>query len=272
MSPILLFDVEQRSNVISSALTIWALAKRRSEFQAILSASGNIASSRYFRLMGLAGIDLLLTVPWGCYGIYQNVVSNGASEAGIHKWVSWSDTHYDFSHVGQFPALIWKADPSVIVNIELTRWAVPICAFVFFAFFGFADEARKNYRIVFTSFAKKIGYTTAGSTSGISSSFGGKQGMSSGNFRTTLPVFVSKETISKRDSYASFSTDLSLGDVGGTLNDTKEPPSPSSMNSIDEKNASLGSPQPPALPVLAHTRTSSSPPRYDERPDSMTIV
>ena len=92
--------------------------------------------------------------------------------------------------------------------------------------------------------------------------------MSSANFRTTLPVFVSKETISKRDSYASFSTDLSLADIGGMLNDVKELPSPSSSRcSIDENTASLSSPQPPALPAPAHTSS-----RHDERPDSMTIV
>jgi len=34
------------------------------------------------------------------------------------------------------------------------------CAFVFFVFFGFADEARRNYRIVYISFAKKIGLLT----------------------------------------------------------------------------------------------------------------
>jgi pheromone a factor receptor len=264
-------------SAIYCCLTIRALAQRRSDFQAMLSASGNIVSSRYFRLMGLAGIELLLTIPWGCYSIYQNVYANGASEAGIHRWKSWSDTHYDFSYVGQYPALIWRVDHSTIVNIELSRWAVVICAFIFFGFFGFADEARKNYRLAFTSVAKKIGYTTAGtSSSGMSSSFGGKQNMSSSDgFRATLPVFVSKETHSKRDSYASFSTNVSLGDVGGVLNDIKEPSSPSSSNgssrnSIDEKPASLSEPQPPARPEPAHT--SSTPPKYDERPDSITIV
>lgn len=99
--------------------------------------------------------------------------------------------------------------------------------------------------------------------------------MTSSSFRGTMPVFISKETTSKRDSYASFSTNLSLGDVGGTLDDVKEPASPSSSNgssrnSFDEKPTSLNSPQPLAHPEPVHT--SSSPPRYDERPDSMTIV
>jgi pheromone a factor receptor len=242
-------------SAVYCSLTIRSLAKRRSEFQAMLSASGNIPSSRYFRLMGLAGTELLLTVPLGCYSIYQNVSAHGASEAGINKWVSWANTHYDFSYVGQYPALQWKASHTAVVNLELSRWALVICAFIFFGFFGFADEARKNYRLALTSFARKIGYTSAGSTSGISSSFG-NQGTSF-NARTTIPVF--KEMITKRHSYASFSSNLSLGDVGGVLNDDKEPQSPfsssgSSRKSVDEKAASLSSPQP------AHTASS---PIYD---------
>jgi pheromone a factor receptor len=44
-----------------------------------------------------------------------------------------------------------------------------MCAFVFFAFFGFAEEARQNYRRVFTSLAGRVGYLTSSGTFGASS-------------------------------------------------------------------------------------------------------
>ncbi|KAJ7238654.1 hypothetical protein C8J57DRAFT_1246354 [Mycena rebaudengoi] len=43
--------------------------------------------------------------------------------------------------------------------MELTRWTALSCALVFFAFFGFAVEARKNYRTAFWAVAKCVGYT-----------------------------------------------------------------------------------------------------------------
>ena len=57
----------------------------------------------------------------------------------------------------------------------MSRWLVVACGLVFFAFFGFADEAQKHYKIAFASVVKRVGYTTTGSTkigTGITSSTG----------------------------------------------------------------------------------------------------
>jgi len=239
-------------------MTILTLARRRSEFNRVLSANRNLNSSRYFRLMGLAGIEMLLQIPWSSVLIYLDVKS------GISPWVGWADTHAHFSRVGQFPAVEWKSDHIALITLELSRWAIVVCAAIFFGFFGFADEARKNYRLAFNSVAKKVGYTTANMSSGVSSSFGSKQ-MTSSSGRGTLPVFIRRETVSKRDSFDSFSTNISIGDAGGALDDVKEPHSPtdtssrSSRLSFDEKRAD---------PVISHSADTPAP----ARPDSMTIV
>lgn len=265
-------------------MTIRALMKRRADFNQMLSGMNNLNSSRYFRLMGLAGIELLLGIPWGVYAsLYLNIHSaKGASASPIYPWISWANVHANFGYVGQFPAFEWKALPTNVVTLELSRWSCVICSFIFFAFFGFAQEARKNYRLMFNSVAKRVGYTTVG-FSGMSSSFAGtKQPTSSTTGRGILPVFIQRETTSKRDSYASFSTNLTLGDVGGTLDDVKEPYSPtgsasgSSRYSLDEKDASPTAPShPPALSPPETSLDMGSPPSAElphGRPDSATIV
>jgi pheromone a factor receptor len=237
-------------------MTIRILAQRRAEFNKMLSGSNNknLNSGRYLRLMGLAGFELCLGTPWSAYTIYLNAHPvDGVSP--INPWISWANVHANFFYVGQLPAFEWKAQPGAIVDFEITRWAPVLCSFLFFAFFGFAQEARKNYRVAFNSVVKKVGYTTLGFSfsSGISSSFGGtKQPMSSTIGRGTIPVYIRQETTAKRDSGASFSTNLTLGDVGGTLDDVKEPPSPSgsasSGSSIYYNEKDLESPShPPAL-------------------------
>ncbi|KAL4070140.1 pheromone A receptor-domain-containing protein [Scleroderma yunnanense] len=188
--------------------TIRELAVRRAQFEELLSANRNMTSSRYFRLMGLAGIEVLCTLPLGAYAIYLN-----SSAAQIQPWISWSNTHYDFSLVGQYPSVVWHSDQLNVISIELSRYVVVFCAFVFFGFFGFADEARRNYRLAYTSFAKKVGLTTATDSPGTWTGTGSKGDMSYNG--RPMPVFITQRTECKRDSMASFSTNLSVGEFAG---------------------------------------------------------
>lgn len=134
-------------------MSIKAFYKRRAQFKELLSSNNNLNSNRYFRLMCLAGIEMLGTIPIGSYGLYLNV------SAGINPWKGWADVHFHFSKVSQFPALQWRAVPNLVTSLELSRWSVVFCALVFFGFFGFADEAKKNYRLVVTTVAKRMGYS-----------------------------------------------------------------------------------------------------------------
>jgi len=274
-------------SVVYCCLTIRTLAKRRADFNQMLAGNNNLNSSRYFRLMALASVELMLGIPWGVYSsLYLNLRGSGGDESPVQGWGNWDNVHSHFGYVGQFPAFEWKQTHVDVVTLELSRWSVIVCAFLFFTFFGFAQEARKNYRLAFNSVAKRVGYTTLGFQSGVSSSFAGtKQPYTSTTGRSTLPVFISQETTSKRDSYASFSTNLTLGDVGGALDDVKEPYSPSdsvsksTRYSFEGKSPSDVSPShPPALTQPEVAFDPASPPRDSTdapivvRPDSTTLV
>ena len=178
----------------------------------------NLNSSRHFRLMGLASVELLFGIPWSIYAtLYLNIaVAHGASESPIHPYISWKSVHARFSYVGQFPAFQWKQYPTVLMSLELNRWSKVLCAFIFFAFFGFADEARKHYRLAYNSVARKVGAPILSAPSMLKQPV-----MSTG--AGTMPVFISRETTCKRDTRTSFSTDLSAQDVDITLDDMKAP-------------------------------------------------
>jgi pheromone a factor receptor len=114
-------------------------------------------TNRYLRLMCLAGIEVLLTVPLGCL-LMRAVIDT----VGVEPWISWEDTHSGFSRHNKVPAVAWQAYTSVLgdgVMIELNRYPIILCSIVFFAFFGFAEEARHNYRTAFWSVARRFGYT-----------------------------------------------------------------------------------------------------------------
>ncbi|KAI6111889.1 pheromone A receptor-domain-containing protein [Pisolithus thermaeus] len=206
--------------VVSAAYcvcTIRELALRRAQFKELLSANRNMSSSRYFRLMGLAGIEVLGTIPIGAYTVFLNVTISP-----IQPWISWANTHYNFSRVAQYPYVVWADNYQLAVSLQMSRYLIVACAFIFFAFFGFADEARRNYRVAYTSIAKKVGLTTGMVTSGTWGT-GSKQDISY-NGRSGMPVFITHRTDTKRDSFASFSTNLSIGDFGNTTVDEKKQP------------------------------------------------
>jgi hypothetical protein len=104
--------------------------------------------------MAISSTEMLFTIPLGTYYIVYN------AKGGIEPWVSWADMHKDYSSVLQIAGFIWKNDSSAVTGLELYRWSLIVCSFVFFAFFGFADEARQHYRRVYTTLASRIGYST----------------------------------------------------------------------------------------------------------------
>ena len=147
------------SNIIRSSLTIFSVLTlkafiiRRAQFGQFVSLTTSLTTARYFRLMSLAMTDIFITIPLSTYGLYSNITSRP-----YYPWKSWSDTHSDWYTIDTYPAFLLRSKSSAIVVLELTRWSLVLCAFVFFAFFGFADEARKQYRRVFLTIEKGLGF------------------------------------------------------------------------------------------------------------------
>ena len=119
----------------------------------MLSSRG-LSSGRYLRLMALSSIEILGTIPLGTYFIVDN------AKQGVVPWDGWATVHSHYSEVNQFPAIIWKNKQQMAVNLEMFRWLLVACAFIFFAFFGFADDALQHYRRVYASLTSRIGYPT----------------------------------------------------------------------------------------------------------------
>lgn len=46
----------------------------------------------------------------------------------------------------------------MLVMLELSRWIIVVCGLLFFAFFGFAQEARTNYRKAYLTIVGSLGF------------------------------------------------------------------------------------------------------------------
>ena len=108
--------------------------------------------------MCFAGLEILWTVPVTSYFLYL------AISGGVHPWTSWTDVHSHFSSVRFVSRSDWESSSSAFgISYALGRWIGVVCAFIFFIFFGFAQEARTNYRAVYLTVAKYIGLSAAAS-------------------------------------------------------------------------------------------------------------
>jgi hypothetical protein len=124
--------------------------------KALLQAStGSINLSRYIRLMILCGIDVVCTVPLATWGLYNQMTLDV-----VVPWPGFKAVHSSPSLVNQIPSVLWRSDHNSVIGLELTRWSSVMCAIIFFIFFGFADEARRNYSSALRSVAKRVGYTS----------------------------------------------------------------------------------------------------------------
>jgi pheromone a factor receptor len=141
-------------HVFTSVLSIRAFFQRRAQLAEFLSSSKLLTMGRYLRLMALACTEILCTTPLAIFMTYLNTLQ------GVVPYTSWADVHYDYSRVGQYLAIDWQSDRKTAVALELGRWLPTVCAFVFFMFFGFAEEARKNYRATYRTLRKFLGSTT----------------------------------------------------------------------------------------------------------------
>ncbi|KAJ7323226.1 putative pheromone receptor [Mycena albidolilacea] len=131
-------------NLISSCyviLTLRAFLRRGAQFTQFLSGNSGLTPRRYFRLMALTSLEILLNFPIATYGLYLTASSE------------------PIAPVEQVLAILWHTNGHTAAIVELSRWAGVICNFFFFGFFGFAAEARKNYRFAFWAVAKRCGLT-----------------------------------------------------------------------------------------------------------------
>nr|AGG68685.1 putative pheromone receptor [Flammulina velutipes]QHW03267.1 putative pheromone receptor protein isoform 5 [Flammulina filiformis] len=139
------------TSFVYSGLTLRSFFIRRAQFTSLLSST-SVTHTRYIRLMALSVCDMSFTVPFAIYVMYI-----GTAGIPLSPWISWDDTHYNWLRVQVVPAQIWRGISGYQITVELTRWLSVFCAFTFFALFGFASEAKKNYRKAFGAVSKLVG-------------------------------------------------------------------------------------------------------------------
>ncbi|KAI0078441.1 STE3-domain-containing protein [Panus rudis PR-1116 ss-1] len=139
------------ASAVYCARTIWALFRRHRQIKELVASTNGLSLNKYYRLMVMATIEMLCTVPLGTYDLLGAVRS-------YYPWNGFADLHLNFDRVSQYPHDLirknWGHAPTG------TLWYTNGCALIFFALFGFTSEARSFYGRVFLYLPRRLGLLT----------------------------------------------------------------------------------------------------------------
>jgi pheromone a factor receptor len=135
-------------------MALYAFYKRRRNHMQLISG---YKGGQYLRLMAISAVEMLGVVPLGTFYIVSN------AKSGVSPWKGWASMHSHYSEVEQVAGFTWKNVPKMATGLEMFRWSLVACAFLFFALYGFAVEAREQYYRLYKLLTRRIGTSSSGS-------------------------------------------------------------------------------------------------------------
>nr|ANB67034.1 pheromone receptor [Agrocybe salicacicola] len=128
---------------IYAALALHNFIRRRLTFASHLQNSNSaLTTNRYLRLIAMALMEMVWGTTLTAYNLWSNV------SPGLRPWTDWDDVHSNFSRVDLFATA--GIPKEFLRTMMLFWWTLPASSFIFFLFFGFGEEAMKEYSKAFT--------------------------------------------------------------------------------------------------------------------------
>ncbi|VDB83397.1 unnamed protein product [Peniophora sp. CBMAI 1063] len=125
--------------------------RQRRDINHFLRTNDSVSRTNYFRILALASIDILLTLPIGITNIVLDVKTALSYYGSIPFYFGWTYEHTDWEPESFSYADIVVQGTSSVAQFYFNQWTSPILAFAIFALFGVTSEARASYwRIICT--------------------------------------------------------------------------------------------------------------------------
>jgi pheromone a factor receptor len=139
--------------IINTVTNTYTFYKRGSQCRQMMISGFN--QNQYLRLMIISSVDAFATIPFSTLFIVTK------AKLGTKPWKSWADTHRHYSAVNQIAGITWKSVPEVALDLEVSRWLLVACTFLFFALFGFTVEAREQYKSLYKLLTRHLGISSS---------------------------------------------------------------------------------------------------------------
>lgn len=125
--------------------------RQRRDVDHFLLSNNSVSRTNYIRILTLASIDVLLTLPIGIVTIVLDVTQSLSVYGTPPFYLGWAHDHTGWEPVGLPYAEMMADGTSTIALAYFPQWTSPVLAFAIFGLFGVASEARASYwRIICT--------------------------------------------------------------------------------------------------------------------------
>ena len=131
--------------IVLAVLTARSFYQQRKAVNEFLDSNGSLSHGHYRRLILLSCVDVILTIPIGIYGCIIFLVDNNVS----WSYPGWDFVHADFSEIFVLTTSDWQSNILDNISVRWNQWICPVCALIFFSFFGLTNEMRQRYKSFF---------------------------------------------------------------------------------------------------------------------------
>ncbi|KZV66401.1 STE3-domain-containing protein [Peniophora sp. CONT] len=136
-----------------------------------LKSNHSVSRANYFRILALASIDILFTLPVGIANIAL-AMTRILSIDPVLFYGGWTADHSDWEPSSQSYEVTVAEGASGLAQQYFAEWLSPVLAFVIFGLFGVTSEARTSYWRVIYSVGSWFGWKPAPHTDGARSTSG----------------------------------------------------------------------------------------------------
>ncbi|VDC02199.1 unnamed protein product [Peniophora sp. CBMAI 1063] len=117
----------------------------------------SVARTNYMRILALASIDVLFTLPIGAVTIVLSV-KDALSFGPVPFYYGWAFDHSDWQPESISYARLVSEGTADTAAFYFNQWSSPVLAFAIFALFGVTSEARASYWQLIGTIGRRFGW------------------------------------------------------------------------------------------------------------------
>ncbi|VDB86864.1 unnamed protein product [Peniophora sp. CBMAI 1063] len=120
-------------------------------------SDNSVSSTNYLRILVLASLDLIFTLPVGILSFALYPLESG-EDGALPFFPGWTSVHTDWAPRSISYAKVQASGPLVVARTYFIPWTAPVLAFAIFGLFGLTREARASYRRALYTAAGWLGW------------------------------------------------------------------------------------------------------------------
>lgn len=132
--------------------------RQHRDIHSFLNSNTSVSRINYVRILTLASVDILLTLPIGVVNIALKATSFLEQNQKLPFYLGWTFLHTAWEPVSYSYTETKGSGTATLAQIYFTLWTSPVLAFTIFGLFGITSEARASYWRILCAVGSWVGW------------------------------------------------------------------------------------------------------------------